>query len=47
MKRFSILFRLEALADYHKAVADVERLIGERMTPVDKPSATQKGGQQP
>ncbi len=38
---------LEALADYHKAVADVERLIGEPLTPVNKPSATLEGGQQP
>jgi outer membrane protein, heavy metal efflux system len=35
---------LVALADHHKAVADVERLIGEPLTPAHEP-ATKPGGE--
>ena len=36
---------LGALADYHKAVDDVERLIGEPLAPVNKPLAEPEGEQ--
>ncbi|GJL77827.1 MAG: outer membrane protein CzcC [Nitrospinaceae bacterium] len=38
---------LEALATHHKAVADVERLIGEPLAPGHQPLATPKGESRP
>ena len=38
---------LEALADHHKAVADVERLIGEPLAPVKEPQTKPDGEERP
>lgn len=38
---------LEALADHHKAVAEVERLIGEPLAPTNSPSEKLKGEKRP
>ncbi len=38
---------LEALADHHKAVADVERLIGEPLAPVNESPAQPEQGEKP
>lgn len=38
---------LEALADYHKATADVERLIGEPLAPVNQPLVKPEGEHRP